>query len=125
MSEFHWNGAEIERALTGGAVSGLNRAARALGAESDARVPVDTTALRSSRATHDATPDNLESAVTYNATSEDGFNYAVKVHEDTSLNIKTVHNPRAQTKYLESAAVELRDELMGVVAAEIRRALRS
>jgi hypothetical protein len=125
MSDFRWNDAEIERAVRQGGARGLNRGARALGAESDARVPVDTTKLRQSRATHDATPDDLEAAVTYNATSEDGFNYALKVHEDTSLDIKTVHNPRAQAKYLESAAADLEEDLMGVVATEIRRAFNS
>lgn len=117
----NWRGDEaIRRILVGGA-RGLNRAARALLAESQTRVPVDSRDLRNSGAAHDATPQHLESAVTYNATSEDGYNYALRQHEDLSLNHPTDYQPGAQAKYLERPAKELEQKLMAVVAMEIKR----
>lgn len=119
---FTWNGDDAARAIRAAAAGGLNMAARALLAESQARVPVDTGDLRASGATHDADEGNLEAAVTYNAQNR-GFNYGLAVHEGIGMTIKTVHNSRAQTKYLEGPATEMEAELLGVVAEQIRRAL--
>jgi hypothetical protein len=114
-----WRGDEAIRRMREGAAIGLTRAARALAAESDARVPVDSTDLRRSRGVHEATPDSLISAVTYNTP------YAVIQHERLDFNHPQTHNPGAQAKFLERPAMELHDKLMGVVAAEIRRATNS
>lgn len=108
-----WN--DPYMALLNGAARGLNKGATALMAESQARVPVDSTDLRNSAATHDATPSNLESAVTYDTP------YAVIQHERLDFHHPTDHNPGAQAKYLEGPAVELRDKIGAVVGAEIRR----
>ncbi len=103
--------------MRAGAALGLNRAASALMAESQARVPVDTRDLRRSAATHDATPADLVSAVTYNTP------YAVIQHERLDFHHPTDHNPGAQAKYLERPAIEMRQQLGAIVAAEIRRAV--
>lgn len=108
-----WNNPEM--ALLAAAARGLNKGATVLMAESQARVPVDTTDLRNSAATHDATPAHLESAVTYDTP------YAVIQHERLDFHHPTDHNPGAQAKYLEGPAVELRREIGEVVGAEIRR----
>lgn len=108
-----WN--DPYAALLAAAARGLNKGATVLMSESQARVPVDSTDLRNSAATHDATPANLESAVTYNTP------YAVIQHERLDFHHPTDHNPGAQAKYLEGPAVELRNQIGAVVAAEIRR----
>lgn len=110
-----WHGDEAERRMRVGGARGLNRGATVLMGESQARVPVDSTDLRNSAATHDATPLNLESAVTYDT------DYAVAQHERLDYHHPTDHNPGAQAKYLEGPAVELRREIGEVVGAEIRR----
>lgn len=117
----NWHGPEAVLRMRVGAARGLSRAARALLAESQARVPVDTGDLRGSGATHDATPSALQSRVTYNASSPDGFPYGVAVHEGLDMEFKLDHNPGAQAKFLERPAVEMRDKLMAVVAREIKR----
>lgn len=124
MSSFEWHGEEAARLIAEAGAVGLNKAARALLAESQARVPVDSTDLRTSGATHDADPANLEAAVSYNAQNR-GFNYGLAVHEGLHMHFKTVHNPRAQAKYLEGPATEMEAELVAVVALQVARALRS
>ena len=119
----NWHGPEAIRRMQEGAARGLNRAAKALLAESQARVPVDTGDLRSSGATQDATPTELVAKVTYNASAEDGFPYGVAVHEGLDMNFRTDHNPGAQAKFLERPAMEMKNDLMDVVATEIKRAL--
>lgn len=117
----NWHGDEAIRRMRAGAAKGLTRAAKALLAESQARVPVDTGDLRRSGATHDATPAELVSKVTYNAASEDGFPYGIAVHEGLDMEMKLDHNPGAQSKYLERPAIEMQDKLMGIVAQDIKR----
>jgi phage-related tail protein len=124
MSSFRWNGDEAAARVGDAAALGLNKAARALLAESQARVPVDSGDLRASGATHDANAGSLVAAVAYNASNR-GFPYGIAVHEGTHMNFQTAHNPRAGAKYLEGPAVEMEGELMGVVAMEIQRALGS
>ena len=124
MSSFIWNGDEAANAAQAGAVAGLNRAARAQLAESQARVPVDSGDLRNSGTTHDADAGNLEASVSYNA-QNNGYNYGLAVHEGVGMHFNPVHNPGAQAKYLEGPAVEMEAELMGVVSTSIARALRS
>lgn len=116
-----WRGDEAMRRIRVGAARGLSRAAKALLAESQTRVPVRDRDLRNSGASHDATPQNLTSAVTYSATSEDGFPYAVVQHERLDFNHPTDFQPGAQAKYLERPAMEMKNKLMGVVATEINR----
>jgi len=117
----NWRGDEAMRRIQVGGARGLNRAARALLAESQTRVPWDTGDLSRSGTVHDATPGNLESAVSYSATSPDGYNYGVAVHEGLHMNFRADHNPGAQAKFLERPAIELEDKLMAVIATEIRR----
>lgn len=112
-----WRGDEAMDRIREGAARGLTRASKVLLAESQTRVPVRDRDLRNSGATHDAAPDNLTSAVTYDTP------YAVKQHEDLSLNHPLDFQPGAQAKYLERPAVELEDKLMQVVAVEIKRAV--
>lgn len=113
-----WNGDDAYRRTLEGAARGLTRAAKALLAEANTRVPVDSYDLRRSGATHAATPSDLVSAVTYDTP------YAVIQHERLDFNHSQSENPGAQAKYLERPAVELHDKLMGVVARDIRRALK-
>lgn len=117
----NWRGDEAMRRVRVGAARGLSRAARALLAESQTRVPWDTGDLSQSGTAHDATPHHLEAAVSYSATAEDGFNYGVAVHEGLDMDFRTDHNPGAQAKFLERPAMEMRDKLMRVVAIEIKR----
>ncbi len=117
----NWHGDEALRKIRVGGARGLNRAATVLLVESQTRVPVDSSDLRNSGTRHEATPESLESAVSYSATSEDGFNYGLAVHEGLDMNFKTDHNPGAQAKYLEGPAEELKAQLMGVVAMDIKR----
>lgn len=117
----HWHGDEAMRRIRVGGARGLTRAARALLAESQTRVPWDSGDLSRSGTVHEATPTHLESAVTYSATSPDGYNYGVAVHEALHMNFHTDHNPGAQAKFLERPAKELEQKLMGVVAMEIKR----
>lgn len=117
----NWRGDEAMRRVRVGGARGLSRAARALLAESQTRVPWDTGDLSQSGTAHDASPDNLEAAVTYSAMSEDGFNYGLATHEGLDMDFKADHNPGAQAKYLERPAIEMEDQLMGVVAMEIKR----
>jgi len=59
--------------------------------------------------------------VTFSANAPDGFNYGVAVHEGLDMDFKTDHNPGAQAKFLERPAIEMEQQLMGVVAMEIKR----
>lgn len=116
-----WRGDEAMRRVHEGAARGLTRAAKALLAESQSRVPHDTGDLRRSGTVHPATPGHLESAVTYTASSPGGFPYGIAVHEGTHMSFKSDHNPKAQAKYLEGPAKEMEDKLMQMVALEIKR----
>lgn len=118
-----WRGDEAMRRIREGGARGLTRAAKALLAEAQSRVPYDTGDLRHSGTAHPATPGRLESAVTFTASSPRGFPYGVAVHEGTHMNFKTDHNPNAQAKFLERPAKEMEDQLMRVVAVEINRAV--
>ncbi|WDH77930.1 hypothetical protein PTQ19_10390 [Microbacterium esteraromaticum] len=117
----NWRGDEAIRRIRTGGARGLTRAARALLAESQTRVPWDSGDLSRSGTVHEASPAELEAAVTYSATSPDGFNYGVAVHEGLHMNFRADHNPGASAKFLERPAIELESKLMAVVATEIRR----
>lgn len=119
----NWHGDEAIRRMRAGAARGLTRAAKALLAESQTRVPYDSGDLSRSGATHDATPTELVAKVTYNASSEDGYPYGVAVHEGLGIDFRTDHNPGASAKFLERPAMEMKHDLMGVVAQEIKREL--
>lgn len=114
-----WRGDEAISRIREGAARGLTRAAKALLAESQARVPVDSGDLRKSGATHDATPAELVARVTYNAHSEDGFPYGIVQHENLSFK----HPHGGEAKFLERPAIEMEHQLMGVVAQEIKRSV--
>ncbi|MBB2959497.1 hypothetical protein [Pseudoclavibacter helvolus] len=111
-----WEGDRAAQAMRSGSVSGLNKGAEYMLGQSNARVPVDTTDLRKSGTVHQATSQELESGVAYNTP------YAVAQHERTDYSHPTDHNPGAQSKFLESVVVEQGDDILRVVAAEIRRA---
>ena len=102
-----------------GAVTGLNRAAERLLALAVERVPVDTGDLRKSGSFHEADRVALEATVTFNTP------YAVIVHEGTHMRFQRVKNPNAQAKYLSRPVADKGDELIRVVQASVRRALRS
>lgn len=115
----NWHGDEAMRRIRAGAVTGLTKAAHALLAESQSRVPVDSGDLRRSGTVHPATMAELQSAVSYSALSEDGYPYGIRQHEDMTLS----HPHGGEAKFLEKPAREMQDKLMRVVATEIRRAV--
>ena len=114
-----WRGDEAMQRMRQGAAHGLTRAAKALLAESQSRVPVDSGDLRNSGAVHPATPSSLQSRVTYSASSPDGYPYGVRQHADLALD----HPHGGEAKFLEKPAQEMRGALMQVVAVEIKRAV--
>jgi hypothetical protein len=110
-----WNGSINNRTRQAAAV-GLNAAAEELLASSQEIAPVDTGDLRRSGSVQEATIWDLTAWVVFNVS------YAVIVHEGTHMNFSTVRNPQAQAKFLETPLVRDKDQLVGIVAAAIRRA---
>lgn len=113
----NWFGDQAQQRMRQGGVDGVNMAAEVLLGKSNAKAPVDTTDLRQSGSTHQATLGNPSAQVSYNTP------YAVIQHERTDFHHPTDHNPGAQAKYLETPLVEDRDELTGIIAEQIRRSL--
>lgn len=111
------------RALTAagrqGAVRGLTLAAEHVLTESRIVVPIEEGTLeRSGRV--DVDPAALEAAVSYGGDDEQLGIVAIVQHEDGNLR----HAPGRTWKYLEGPLNQEADAVAGIIAAQIRRALR-
>ncbi|MEU3710489.1 hypothetical protein [Streptomyces catenulae] len=109
-----WNGAAASAVIREAAARGLLLGAEHTLAASRQRVPIaEGTLERSGAASVDE--QQLAAAVSYDTP------YAVRVHED--LNAR--HSPGRAAKYLESVLPEVADDVQALIAAQVRRALRS
>lgn len=112
-ARMNWNGDAAKRAVEEAAARGLKKAAEHILTESRKIVPIEEGTLeRSGEVSIDE--GKLIAAVSYSTP------YAVKQHEDLSLR----HDAGRRGKYLESIINSEGDEAQGIVAAEVRRALR-
>jgi len=108
-----FNGAPAARAMREGAARGLLLAAEHVLQQSQEIVPLDESPLMQS-GTASVDPPSLTAAVSYDTP------YAVKQHEDLSLR----HAPGRTGKYLERPLNASRSEVLALIAAEMRRAMR-
>lgn len=113
-----WRGPELVNLVRQAAITGLNQAIEQLLSYALERVPVDTGDLRRSGSVHPAIPDDMTAWVVFN------MFYAVWVHEGVGMRIRTVRNPRAQSKFLEAPAIEYHNVLAQIVLAAVRRAIQ-
>lgn len=107
---FTWNGDEYSLKLGEAGADGLNRAAEFLRAKSVPRAPIDRGPLRESAQVHDATPSDLESAVSYDTA------YAVRQHEELGY-----RHDDGEAKYLERPLHENDAALQALIAKSIGR----
>lgn len=105
---------QLLNATTEGVVRGLNMAGERLRALSVPLTPIDRGDLRSATEVIPAEPGNEV------ATVSNGMVYAARQHEELDWK-----HEDGQAKYLEQPARESADELMEIVAAQIRRSARS
>lgn len=105
---------QLRGATTEGIVRGLNMGAERLRAISVPLTPIDRGDLRSATEVIPAEPGNEV------ATVSNGMIYAARQHEELDW-----RHEDGQAKYLEQPARENADELMEIVAAQIRRSTRS
>lgn len=111
----NWGSAEFSGGPgAAAAAQGLNLAAERLKALSVPLTPVDQGPLSGATTVVPATPDNLESRVA------NGMVYAARQHEELTWR----HKSGKQAKYLEQPAEHNANQLMAIVAAQIRRAMR-
>jgi hypothetical protein len=109
-----WHGTAATQAIQAAAVQGVRMAAEHVLTESRKRVPIEEATLeRSGVATVDEA--TLTAAVSYDTP------YAVRQHE----NLNYRHDNGRSAKYLESVLPETADVVEALLAAQIRRALRS
>jgi hypothetical protein len=112
-SRLEWNGPAAVAAARRGAVRGLHVGSEHLLSASRAIVPLEEGTLeRSGKATVDE--GALQASVSYDTV------YAARQHEELTWR----HAPGRSAKYLEGPAVEEADTIQGLIAAQIRRALR-
>jgi len=107
---FTWNGDEYSLKLAQAAADGLNRGAEFLRAKSVPRAPVDRGPLRGSAQVHEASPDDLESAVSYDTP------YAVRQHEELGY-----RHDDGEAKYLERPLHENDATIQALIAKAIGR----
>ncbi|MBK3563226.1 MULTISPECIES: hypothetical protein [unclassified Streptomyces] len=108
-----FNGAPAARAMREGAARGLLLAAEHVLQQSQELVPLDESPLlQSGTASVDA--PSLTAAVSYDTP------YAVKQHE----NLAYRHAPGRTAKYLERPLNASRSDVLALIAAQMRRALR-
>ncbi|MGY0023756.1 hypothetical protein ACVHNB_32905 [Streptomyces sp. YJ-C3] len=108
-----FDGSAVTRETRAAASRGLYLGAEHVLGKSNERVPLDEGTLQ-----HSGTASVDEAALTA-AVSYDGP-YAVVQHERLDFR----HAPGREAKFLENALNSSRDEVMALVAAEVRRALR-
>jgi hypothetical protein len=94
-------------------VEGENLAAERLQTLAVDLSPWDIGTLADSAAVENATTPEEGSAVTFDTP------YAARLHEHPEYNFSTDANPNAQGKYLESAAVENKDELGAIIGKQV------
>ncbi|MBA9003734.1 minor capsid protein [Thermomonospora cellulosilytica] len=107
-----WNGPQVQAAEREAAERGVALAAEHLLGASRQRVPLEEGTLERSGV---ASTDGLEGAVSYDTV------YAVRQHEELTWR----HDPGRTAKYLEGPLEEESAVMLEIVAAQIRRALRS
>ncbi|MFJ6566222.1 hypothetical protein ACIQNU_02290 [Streptomyces sp. NPDC091292] len=108
-----FNGAPVAREIHAAAARGLYLAAEHVLTQSQAVVPIDEAALQRS-GTASVDPPSLTAAVSYDTP------YAVRQHEELSYR----HAPGRTAKYLERPLNASRTEVLALIAAQVRRALR-
>jgi hypothetical protein len=109
-----WNGDKITRGMGVGIAAGLNAAAHRLRAETIPRTPLDQGPLRENFVVHEATANTSESAVS------NDLIYAPIQHEREDFNHSV-----GEAKFLENALNASRAELLGLIAAGVRRGMFS
>ena len=105
-----WNGPAITKATETAASRGLKKGAELVLQRSNDRVPIQEAILMHSGV---ASVDGMTAAISYSTP------YAKRQHEDMTLK----HDPGRSAKFLEKAINESAQEVMDLVAAEIRREL--
>lgn len=108
--KIRWNGPAITKETEGAASRGLRKGAELVLQRSNVRVPIQTAVLEQSGV---ASVDGLKAAVSYNTP------YAKRQHEDMTLR----HDPGRSAKFLEKALTESTQDILDLVATEIRREL--
>lgn len=106
-----WRGDIFSALAQQAAARGLTRGAEYLRGQSVPRTPKQDGILRGSAVVQPASSGDLVSAVTFNTP------YAVKQHEELGY-----RHDDGEAKYLERPLNEHRDEILEIIAAEIRRA---
>lgn len=113
-ARLNWNGAAALRGTRAGAVRGLRLAAEHVLERSRQRVPIEEGTLeRSGVASVDET--TLTAGVSYDTP------YAIRQHEE--LNYR--HDSGRSAKYLERTVTEESATVAEIIAAQVRRSLRS
>lgn len=108
---FRFYGPRVEKKLRTSLLRGMTKAAEHVLGETKKVVPIDEAALsRSGTAT--VNPATAVAAISYDTP------YAVKQHEDLELR----HAPGRTAKYLEGPLNASGDEVLALIAAQIRRA---
>lgn len=107
-----WKGEQVAAQVTGAEPVALNKAGEYVRGEAVQRTPVDEGTLRASAAVKPVDAHTVEI----------GFHtpYATKQHEELGYR----HPKGGQAKYLESVLVENKTEILALIAAELRRAMR-
>jgi hypothetical protein len=108
-----WHGPTVERALRQAAARGAFLAAEHVLGESQALVPLDESPLMHS-GTASVDEPSLTAMVSYDTP------YAVRQHEDLTYR----HAPGRTAKYLERPLNASRADVLAIVAAQLRRAMR-
>jgi len=108
-----WHGPKVKKAARRGATKGLTDGTEHLLAASTAIVPIEEATLERSGVA------SVDEATMTGAVSYDGP-YAVRQHEDLTYR----HDLGRQAKYLEQPMLDEQAEILGLVAAAIRRSLR-
>lgn len=111
MVSMKWNGALASIDINAAAAAGANAAAQRLRALSVAKAPIQDGVLRGTARVTPATPSDLTASVSYDTV------YAVRQHEELAW-----HHSDGQAKYLEGPLNESKDELLGIVAKQMRGA---
>ncbi|QKW51688.1 hypothetical protein [Streptomyces buecherae] len=109
-----WNGGQVLDRARQGALRGLLLGAEHLLAESRTEVPIAEGTLERSGATS-VDETNLVAGVTYDTP------YAARVHEDMSAR----HSPGRKAKFLEDPVNREARPIGELIAAQVRRSLRS
>ena len=112
MSNAHWNGPQAVAIAHEATMLGLERAGEHVRGVAVNLAPIERGDLRNSAAVS-SDDARTEVAVSFDTP------YAVRQHEELDY-----HHDVGQAKYLESALNENADQVLAIVAASIRRALR-